>query len=87
MNAETSVESYTNPPEAKSAGGTQFNGKGKYKGLGSAYYFHAEIESSGDMNWGLKDNGVPEGSKKYHSKWHGNILLRLYYAEQILAKY
>jgi len=87
MNAEISVGSYKNPPEAKSAGGKQFNGKGKYKGLGSAYYFHAEIEASGDMNWGLKDNGVPEGSIEYNGEWHGNILLRPYYAEQILAKY
>jgi len=85
MNAETSVGSYTNPPAAKSAQGTQFCGK--YQGLGSAYYFHAVVEASGDMNWGLKANGVPNGSQKYNGKWHGNILLRPYYAEQILEKY
>jgi len=85
MNKETSVGSYKNPPEAKSAGGTQFNGN--YKGEGSAYYFHAVIERSGDMNNGLNAKGVPNGSQKYNGSWHGNILLRPYYAEQILAKY
>ena len=85
MNKETSVGSYKNPPEAKSAGGTQFNGN--YKGEGSTYYFHAVIERSGDMNNGLNAKGVPNGSQKYNGKWHGNILLCPYYAEQILAKY
>ena len=91
MNSETSVGSYINPiPPAKSAGATQFNGD--YRGQGSAYYFHATIEISGDMDWGLNSNGVPKGSQQYtnssgKTSWHGNIRLRPYYAEIILNKY
>jgi hypothetical protein len=39
------------------------------------------------MNFGLDAEGVPNGSQKYNGSWHGNILSRPYYAEQILAKY
>lgn len=85
MNLETSVGSYTNPPIAKSSGGKQFNGN--YKGLGTTYFFHAKVERSGDMNFGLDAKGIPNGSQKYNGRWHGNILLRPYYAKQILAKY
>jgi hypothetical protein len=76
MNAETTVGSYMNPPAAQSANGTQFNGN--YKGKGSAYYFHAVVEKSGDMNWGLNSNGIPNGSRQYtnssgKTNWHVDL--------------
>jgi hypothetical protein len=86
LNKEISVGSCIDPiPPALGAAGKQFTGN--YQGKGSAYYFHAEIERSGDMDWGLMDDGTPNKSKQYNGKWHGNIRKRPYHSAQILHKY
>ena len=101
MNKEVFVGSYKDPiPTARSAGGTQYNNNPSnktpfgidYKGKGSAYYFQAAIERSGDMDWGLDGSGKPNGSKQYtnssgDTRWHGNIRKRPYHAEQYLSQY
>ena len=81
MNRETSVGSYTDPiPPANSNG--QF--LGDYRGQGSAYYFHAVIERSGDTDWGLDDaTGEPNPSQN----GHGNIRKRPFWAEHFLNQF
>jgi hypothetical protein len=86
LNKETSVGNWKDSiPPARPSG--QFWGKftsgskevNYYQGYGSAYFFHAVIERSGDTNKGLDDEGIPKGG--------GNILRRPYNAENFMKKY
>ena len=74
MDAETSVGRYEDPiPSANSV--KQFWGI-DYKGQGSAYYFHAVIEKSGDTDTGVATSGIrrrPYYAQQYLNTYGGGV--------------